>query len=90
MTGSISTERRDQILLIGRPSVFLNVGERTGEGFEIEGGWKPGERFELTGNCAFQYHSWHSAQKSISGNPCRAYSESAWPTLTNWFDIDEY
>ncbi len=47
-------ELKDLILPVGRPARYRNVGKRTGEGFELEGHWTPGDRFELAGNYAYQ------------------------------------
>ncbi len=47
-------ELEDVILPFGPPpAVYQNVGERRGEGFEVEGEWKT-DAFELAGNYAYQ------------------------------------
>lgn len=47
----------DVILPVGPPPmIYRNVGERTGEGFEIEGEWQRGA-FALAGNYSFQQSS---------------------------------
>ncbi len=78
-------ELQDLILPVGRPAIYHNVGERTGEGFEVEGEWVRGEAFELSGNYAYQQSTDEATGAGAGHAPeQQLFIRTDWSSLHGW------
>ena len=75
----------DLILPVGGPpQIHRNIGERRGEGFEIEGRWKAGT-FELAGNFAWQESTEETAGADVPHAPGQQlYLRAGWRFGRHW------